>query len=73
MRVLCLAALVLGASAHADVTGSGNGPATGRTFIEGEDPKSEGKKWSRVEALSDEFDGEKLDLTKWQTDPVADT
>ncbi|MFY0607679.1 MAG: HYR domain-containing protein [Cyclobacteriaceae bacterium] len=32
----------------------------------------EGKKWEKVEALSDEFEGNALDDTKWHNDPSSD-
>lgn len=41
------------------------------TFLAGEDPKPAGQRWTRVEKLSDEFDGLVLDEKKWQnTDPT---
>ena len=40
------------------------------TFLPGNDPKPEGKKWVLIENLSDEFNGESLDESKWKnTDP----
>ncbi|MBK1834702.1 family 16 glycosylhydrolase [Roseibacillus ishigakijimensis] len=45
---------------------------SGPTFLAGMDPKPEGKKWVPVEEMSDEFQGTKLDLTKWQSEPVGD-
>lgn len=44
--------------------------ATGPVFLPGQDPKPAGKSWRPVTALSDEFDGERLDPKKWQTSPV---
>ncbi|GJM63632.1 glycosyl hydrolase [Persicobacter diffluens] len=38
-------------------------------FLEGKDPLEKGKKWQKVEALSDEFEGKKVDLEKWQIEP----
>ncbi|SHJ05501.1 LamG domain-containing protein [Pseudozobellia thermophila] len=39
------------------------------TFLEGQDPKPEDKKWVRVEGLSDEFEGSGLDPAKWNPSP----
>lgn len=39
------------------------------TFLEGQDPKPEDKKWVKVEGLSDEFEGRGLDLAKWNPSP----
>ena len=36
------------------------------TFMDGEDPKPNDKKWKLVKNMSDEFDGKKIDETKWQ-------
>lgn len=44
---------------------------TGPYLAPGHDPVPAGTAWERVEALSDEFDGEALDLAKWQSEPVA--
>ena len=41
----------------------------GPQFLAGADPKPEEMKWVPVVELSDEFEGEKLDLTKWQANP----
>lgn len=42
----------------------------GPFFQNGQDPKPAGKKWVKIENLSDEFDGTALDETKWKnTDP----
>ncbi|WP_075589666.1 LamG domain-containing protein [Labilibacter marinus] len=41
------------------------------TFKSGNDPKPSDKKWVPVENLSDEFEGDKMDLSKWQVDPVG--
>lgn len=41
------------------------------TFLPGEDPRPAGKVWKQVALLSDEFDGNTLDHTKWQDDPTA--
>lgn len=44
---------------------------TSPTFLSGEDPRPEGKKWVKVEQMSDEFDGDTLDESKWKnTDPA---
>ncbi|GAB6166128.1 hypothetical protein JCM19992_21280 [Thermostilla marina] len=40
-------------------------------FQPGEDPRPDGMVWQRVEELSDEFDGDSLDLSKWQAEPEA--
>ncbi len=45
----------------------------GPMFVEGGDPRPEGKKWVAVEQLSDEFSGEKIDLKKWQVEPVGNS
>ncbi len=39
------------------------------TFVLGDDPKASSQEWLPVEELSDEFDKETVDLTKWQIDP----
>ena len=44
-------------------------PADGPFFTEGTDPKPEGKIWSLVDGLSDEFNGDTIDAAKWQTEP----
>jgi hypothetical protein len=41
------------------------------TFLTGEDPKPAGQIWSPVPELSDEFRGNKVDLAKWQVEPVG--
>ncbi len=40
------------------------------TFVKGQDPLEKGK-WSLVERVSDEFNGNKLDPKKWTADPQA--
>lgn len=40
-------------------------------YFVGDNPTPEGKKWEVVKALSDEFDGPKIDNKKWFTDPAA--
>lgn len=39
------------------------------TFAEGENPCPEGQRWVLVENMSDEFNGKKVDLEKWQVEP----
>lgn len=39
------------------------------TNLQAQPPKVEGKMWKRVEALSDEFNGRKIDQKKWNIDP----
>ncbi|MEO0797137.1 MAG: glycosyl hydrolase [Verrucomicrobiota bacterium] len=46
---------------------------SGPTFSEGEDPSPETKTWELVEKMSDEFDGDQIDLEKWQLDPVGNS
>lgn len=41
------------------------------TFLSGVDPKPTGKIWKQVPFLSDEFDRDSLDTTKWQDDPTT--
>ena len=41
----------------------------GPQFLPKADPRPEGMKWVPVVELSDEFDGTKLDLKKWQANP----
>ena len=44
---------------------------TSPTFLPDEDPKPAGKKWVLIENLSDEFNGESLNESKWKnTDPA---
>jgi len=40
------------------------------TFTEGANPIPEGAKWVAVKALSDEFEGKKLNTRKWTADPA---
>ncbi|MCM2369114.1 LamG domain-containing protein [Aporhodopirellula aestuarii] len=40
-------------------------------FAEGEDPRPVGKVWQQVDLLSDEFDGDSLDATKWDKNPAS--
>lgn len=39
------------------------------TFLTKDDPTPDGKRWVRVDEMSDEFEGDTIDLKKWQTDP----
>jgi len=41
------------------------------TFLADEDPAPEGKIWTPVAELSDEFNDEQVDLTKWQVEPIG--
>ncbi|WP_273444146.1 family 16 glycosylhydrolase [Neolewinella agarilytica] len=41
------------------------------TFQAGNDPAPEGKRWVPVPELSDEFKGRKVDLNKWQVEPIG--
>ncbi len=43
---------------------------SGPFFVDGQDPKPAGMAWTPVESLSDEFNGDSIDLGKWQTDPM---
>lgn len=43
----------------------------GPTFLEGEDPKPEGKSWTPVPEMTDEFNGTAIDASKWQTEPYG--
>lgn len=38
-------------------------------FLAGEDPKPADKNWYMVDNMSDEFNADKLDLSKWQDEP----
>lgn len=38
-------------------------------FLAGEDPKPANKTWHKIEKMSDEFNGNKLDSSKWQDKP----
>ena len=71
-RMLCLfvsAALpAWAAPADERVPLSGRG-ASAPTFVAGDDPLPSGKKWVRVDALSDEFSGDTVNLDKWQIEP----
>lgn len=40
-------------------------------FIAGQDPKPSGKVRRQVSNLSDEFEGNRLDTTKWQDEPIG--
>ena len=40
-------------------------------FTAGHDPKPSGTAWEQVALLSDEFEGDSLDATKWQSEPVG--
>lgn len=39
------------------------------TFLPDSNPTPKGKSWELVENMSDEFDGDTLDLKKWQAKP----
>lgn len=41
------------------------------TLVPGTDPKPADKKWVLVPELSDEFKGRKVDLSKWQIEPIG--
>lgn len=43
---------------------------TGPYFASQEDPLRAGERWVPVESLSDEFDGDQIDSSKWQTEPL---
>lgn len=40
-------------------------------FNAGEDPRPPGKVWQSVDRLSDEFNGNGLDVVKWQSEPIG--
>ena len=40
-------------------------------FLPGEDPRPKDQHWVPVEQLSDDFEGKKLDSSKWSADPTA--
>ena len=46
--------------------------ADGPFFAEGQAPDTGGKTWVPVPELSDEFNGDAIDLEKWQTNPVGE-
>ncbi len=41
------------------------------TFQDNQDPKPKNKKWVKVDYLSDEFEGNELNVSKWQKEPVG--
>lgn len=43
------------------------------TFIEGENPCPAGMKWSPVNGMSDEFNGSRVNLKKWQVEPIGNS
>lgn len=43
------------------------------TFLDGENPLPEGAKWVAVDGMSDEFDGQTINLKKWQVEPIANS
>ena len=45
--------------------------ATQPTFLPEDNPAPEGKAWKPVVELSDDFDGNELDTSKWQSEPVG--
>ncbi len=52
------------------ITREGQEPPSDAPYFVGSDPAPSGKSWSKVEALSDEFDDGAFDETKWlNTDP----
>ncbi len=53
--------LLLSFSMIASITFGQNQP----TFNAGQDPKPQGKKWEKIENLSDEFNGSALNTNKW--------
>lgn len=49
---------------------AGAAAATQPHFVPGEDPRPAGQTWRPVENMSDDFDGDSLDHTKWQDNPL---
>ncbi|MFG0287140.1 MAG: glycosyl hydrolase [Rhodopirellula sp. JB044] len=40
-------------------------------FVDGEDPRPSDKTWELVDLMSDDFDGNQLDESKWDSDPKS--
>lgn len=47
-------------------------PSADLPYFVGENPTTGGKKWTKVENMSDEFNGDTFDDTKWHRDPATD-
>ncbi|MGC6424844.1 MAG: glycosyl hydrolase [Lentimonas sp.] len=43
------------------------------TFLEGEDPRPEGTSWMTIQEMTDEFEGDSVDLKKWQVEPIGNS
>ncbi|WP_232333190.1 HYR domain-containing protein [Mariniflexile maritimum] len=55
-----------------EVTVTRNAPSSDKPYFIGSDPTPSGKKWTKIENLSDEFNGTAFDDTKWHRNPATD-
>jgi hypothetical protein len=60
------------ASCSFDVTVSQEAPSSDNPYFIGENPTPEGKKWVKVENMSDEFNEDVFDDEKWHRDTATD-
>ena len=43
------------------------------TFLDGEDPRPDATRWMTIQQMTDEFDGDSVDLDKWQVEPIGNS
>lgn len=55
-----------------DVIVTRDSPSNNQPYFIGNDPKPTGKKWTKVEDLSDDFNGTSFNDTKWHRNPSTD-
>ncbi|WNH11934.1 HYR domain-containing protein [Thalassobellus suaedae] len=55
-----------------DVIVTRDAPSSNKPYFIGSDPTPSSKKWTKVENLSDEFDGTSFDDNKWHRNPSTD-
>lgn len=55
-----------------DVIVTRDAPSNTKPYFIGFDPTPSGKKWTKIENISDEFDGSAFDDNKWHRNPATD-
>jgi len=60
------------ASCSFNITVSRDVPSSDAPFFVGEDPTPEGRRWAKVENMSDEFNNDVFDDEKWHKDTASD-
>lgn len=60
------------ATCNFDVIVTRDPPLSNKPYFIGSDPTPVGKKWTKIETMSDEFDGTVFDDTKWYRNPADD-